>query len=273
MERRASLAVSACWLLVLPLASACGEDSTPIDDDGDSTADDGINSISDSMSAGSDEADTSAGDGPTSTEAGSVDGTGAPSCMDGAVNEDETDVDCGGATCEPCGSGLHCLVATDCVDAVCEDDTCQEPSCYDEVANGNEEGVDCGGPCPNSCGSSGCDEDNDCPQGEFCLETVCTPSACDNRVQDTDETDVDCGGNDCPGCDADLMCDGDGDCASEVCDGGTWRRLPAVPELVDLRGQLRLCVWHLRERQLLRARLQRRRAERQRDRRGLWRQL
>lgn len=222
MERRASLVVSARWLLVLPLASACGEDTAPIDDDGDSTAaDDGIHTISDSMS-GSSDGETSAGDEqPTSTEAGSIDGTGGPSCMNETVDQDETDVDCGGGTCEPCGSGLRCVVATDCVDAVCEDDTCQEPSCYDEVDNGNEEGVDCGGPCPNACGVSGCQDDNECEPGEFCLDTECMPSACDNRIQDTDETDIDCGGNDCPDCEDGATCDGDGDCISEVCDAGT----------------------------------------------------
>ncbi|MEM7103411.1 MAG: zinc-dependent metalloprotease [Bacteroidota bacterium] len=53
---------------------------------------------------------------------------GPPTCSDGIQNQDETGVDCGGATCPAC------------------------PTCNDGVQNGDEEGVDCGGsdcaPCP-----------------------------------------------------------------------------------------------------------------------------
>ena len=143
MERRHSLAVSARWLIVLPLVSACNEDATPIDDEGDSSVDDGINSLDDD-SATDTEAVDSTGDEPTSSEGSSMsDGPGEPSCMDDLFNQDETDVDCGGPTCDPCASGLDCLVATDCIDGVCEDGACQEPSCYDDVENGSEDGVDC----------------------------------------------------------------------------------------------------------------------------------
>src|SRR5690349_11088643 len=120
MERRDSLAVSARWLLVLPLVSACNEDVTPIDDDGDSSIDDGINSLDDD-SVTDTETVGSTGDEPTSTEGSSMSDGGEPSCIDGVFNQDETDVDCGGPTCDPCASGLDCLEATDCIDGVCED--------------------------------------------------------------------------------------------------------------------------------------------------------
>jgi hypothetical protein len=35
-------------------------------------------------------------------------------CEDGAVNGNETDVDCGGGTCPPCGGGKKCMSSTDC---------------------------------------------------------------------------------------------------------------------------------------------------------------
>jgi len=209
-------------LLLLPLSSACNEDVSPVDEEGDSSIDDGINSISDSMSGTTeDSADTTEGPLTSSEGASMSDSSGGdPSCTDEQTNQDETDVDCGGATCDPCASGLNCLEASDCIDGVCEDGACQEPSCYDEVENGSEEGVDCGGNCPNTCDSSGCRDDNDCRNGEFCLDTVCMPSSCENDVVDTDETDVDCGGNDCPDCGDGAMCNVDGDCVSEVCDAG-----------------------------------------------------
>ena len=51
-------------------------------------------------------------------------------CFDGAMNGDETGVDCGGS-CQPC------------------------PTCTDGIMNGNETDVDCGGPdcdaCPETC--------------------------------------------------------------------------------------------------------------------------
>jgi hypothetical protein len=208
-------------LLALPLAAACNEDSAPVDEDGDSSIDDGINSLDDSNDSTTDDPD-STGEPPTSTEGGSMEDVtgGDPSCMDGVFNQDETDVDCGGPTCEPCAAGFDCLEASDCIDGVCEDGACQEPSCYDDVHNGSEEGVDCGGNCPNACGVSGCQDDNDCEPGEFCLDGACMPSSCENDIVDTDETDVDCGGNDCPDCEDGLNCNVDDDCISEVCDAG-----------------------------------------------------
>ena len=55
----------------------------------------------------------------------------AVTCDDGIQNGDETDVDCGGLSCDPC------------------------PTCTDGIQNGNETDVDCGGPdcdpCPSTC--------------------------------------------------------------------------------------------------------------------------
>ncbi len=58
-------------------------------------------------------------------------GTACPTCDDGILNQDETDVDCGGI-CGPC------------------------PTCNDGMQNGDETGVDCGGPdCPECTGPCG----------------------------------------------------------------------------------------------------------------------
>lgn len=54
-----------------------------------------------------------------------------PTCTDGLKNGDETGIDCGGSTCDPC------------------------PTCTDGLLNGDETGVDCGGSCgPCSTGDS-----------------------------------------------------------------------------------------------------------------------
>ncbi len=57
-------------------------------------------------------------------------GSACPTCDDGIMNQDETDIDCGGTICDAC------------------------PTCNDGMMNGNETGIDCGGPdCPEcTCG-------------------------------------------------------------------------------------------------------------------------
>ena len=59
-----------------------------------------------------------------------VDFDPTPNCVDGILNNDEEDVDCGGPNCGPC------------------------PTCEDGEQNGGEEGVDCGGPCSFPCRNS-----------------------------------------------------------------------------------------------------------------------
>lgn len=56
----------------------------------------------------------------------------APTCDDGIMNQDETGVDCGGASCPPC------------VDA-----------CHDGIQNSDETGVDCGGAFCLPCTTNG----------------------------------------------------------------------------------------------------------------------
>jgi hypothetical protein len=46
------------------------------------------------------------------------------SCSDGIPNQDETDVDCGGATCGACGDGEMCQVPSDCTSGGCSSGVC-----------------------------------------------------------------------------------------------------------------------------------------------------
>ncbi|TNF34625.1 MAG: hypothetical protein EP329_07025, partial [Deltaproteobacteria bacterium] len=97
----------------------------------------------------------------------------APTCEDGVMNGDETDVDCGGATCDACEVGEGCLEASDCVTEVCgEDGLCEEapPTCDDGVMNGDETDVDCGGDTCDPCEvGEGCLVASDCVS-EICNE-------------------------------------------------------------------------------------------------------
>jgi len=61
------------------------------------------------------------------------------SCSDGVMNGRETDVDCGGPSCPPCGLRKMCQLGTDCADeAQCSSHLCIGPSCYDGIKNEDE---------------------------------------------------------------------------------------------------------------------------------------
>jgi hypothetical protein len=49
----------------------------------------------------------------------------APSCTDSRKNQDETDVDCGGTYCSPCGQGKKCKNDTDCQSGACIGGVCK----------------------------------------------------------------------------------------------------------------------------------------------------
>jgi hypothetical protein len=95
-------------------------------------------------------------------------------CDDGAKDGQETDIDCGGGTCQPCGVGAGCAQGSDCDSGVCSGVTCAAPTCTDHVHNGNESDIDCGGDCtPCSVGNS-CGSPLDCNTGS-CLAEHCSP--------------------------------------------------------------------------------------------------
>jgi plastocyanin len=51
-------------------------------------------------------------------------GTCAPTCTDGAKNNDETDIDCGGSCPLDCALGDGCDQGTDCVSGICTGNKC-----------------------------------------------------------------------------------------------------------------------------------------------------
>ncbi len=98
-----------------------------------------------------------------------------------------------------------------------------QTTCSDGVKNQGETDIDCGG---SNCGvcmaGQACEQGSDCITGR-CENSVCTMSngTCDDMTRNQDETDVDCGGSTCGACANGLMCDGNSDCQSGRCMGGT----------------------------------------------------
>jgi hypothetical protein len=126
-----------------------------------------------------------------------------PTCGDNVVNEDETDVDCGGQICTPCNTGKRCVVAMDCRSIICTAGACVAPSCSDGIVNGSESDVDCGGPdCPRCADGRACAGDNDCVS-RVCTGAACQTPSCSDGFKNGDETAIDCGGS-CPPCDASV---------------------------------------------------------------------
>ncbi|QQR91473.1 MAG: hypothetical protein IPJ88_07045 [Myxococcales bacterium] len=138
-------------------------------------------------------------------------------CSDGVLNQDESDVDCGGSCGPNCSDGQDCSQATDCVSLVCSGQACQAATCSDGVLNQDESDVDCGG----SCGPN-CSDGQDCSQATDCVSLVCSGQACQaatcsDGVLNQDESDVDCGGSCGPNCVFGSGCLSNGDCISNVC--------------------------------------------------------
>jgi hypothetical protein len=131
-------------------------------------------------------------------------------CEDGVQNGDETDVDCGGATCPACGPKKKCAQPSDCANATCADGYC----CVDGTGAASA----CNAPC-YSCGLMG-------------AEGTC--AAVPPGYQDTEPVNACAGQFNCGSNGANCVCGGLGidcigkagatcvvhlDCLSDTCGG------------------------------------------------------
>lgn len=180
------------------------------------------------------------------------------SCRDGARNQDETGVDCGGVCGGRC-PGDSCASDTDCTSNMCRRGKCTTVTCSNGQMDSGEEGIDCGGICPVCPGNPFCNpEDNTrvaqganfhafrpftgtfethlwgqnarCSGDNNCRQSVtrglerwwCFPNDCFDNYQSGDETGIDCGGSCLFKCKGDACAHDDecitGDCRRGVCD-------------------------------------------------------
>jgi hypothetical protein len=179
-----------------------------------------------------------------------------PSCTDGMKDAMETDVDCGGPVCPPCGTNKDCLAPTDCVSLNCVSGMCVAATPMDGIKNDSETDIDCGGalqadgsPNAASDGAPACAVGQTCLLPSDCSQGVCNgmavsvdggvsdaatpgdagallycqPPSPTDGVQNDSETDVDCGGgtspasDGAPACATGKMCSVGADCVSLVC--------------------------------------------------------
>ena len=156
-------------------------------------------------------------------------------CSDLAMNQDESDVDCGGTVCTGCVIGWNCTNDWDCLSGNCSaSGKCvaktAAPTCSDGFQNQDESDVDCGGTtCSSKCDNDkNCGVDTDCTSGNCSTSGKCAVKSpvpnCTDLFKNGNETDTDCGGAECRA--LALTCaDGDGclikdDCTSGNCSSG-----------------------------------------------------
>jgi hypothetical protein len=148
-------------------------------------------------------------------------------CANSIKDGTETDVDCGGMDCNPCGTNKMCMMPGDCLSMVCTGNVCQAASCTDTVKNGTESDVDCGGAsCPDCATGDTCSVAGDCASG-VCMGGICQAPTCMDSIKNGAETDVDCGGGTCSACMDTKTCLMNSDCVSNNCDMGTCQPMGA----------------------------------------------
>jgi hypothetical protein len=143
-----------------------------------------------------------------------------PTCRDGAQNEQETDIDCGGGLCKTCAEGSACNDPSDCMSGLCDEGTCRPYSCSDRKQNGDETAIDCGGQICSSCADlMTCVVNSDC-MSQNCDVTshTCAVATCIDHISNNNESDVDCGGSNCDKCADQRLCAISSDCTSGFCD-------------------------------------------------------
>jgi len=114
-------------------------------------------------------------DGTSSTTTTDTDTDGS-TCSNGVLDDEETDVDCGGPECDACDTDDACAEPEDCMSSVCTDDVCAAPACDDAVLNGDETDVDCGGDTCDACAPGGaCVEADDCASANCLADDTCGP--------------------------------------------------------------------------------------------------
>jgi hypothetical protein len=196
-------------------------------------------SSSSSSSSGEPETGTSSGTGSSSGSSSS--GAGSH-CEDGATNEDETDLDCGGATCPACVAGAGCLLDLDCETGWCDAGVCVVPGCLVD-ADCDDFDADCvESTCDaltKHCALAPANDGQACEDdGDLCTKGVCDKGGCLGELPlDCSGLDNFCGAGVCdpgagacvvnvnPGsegaaCDDGYSCTPDDKCVSGVCGVG-----------------------------------------------------
>lgn len=173
-------------------------------------------------------------------------------CSDGVKNGTESDIDCGGPSCNPCAPGKLCVGQTDCVAAACIDGVCCQEACDGEcvacastkterpdgecapIVAGTDPDEECSSQDSSTCGNSTgfCNGMGGCQKhavGAICASASCVDGtqtnarACDGLGNCTDTGSIACAPYVCgstmclTSCSDDPQCDTDHYCVDATC--------------------------------------------------------
>jgi len=157
-----------------PSDGSTGDSGGSTGNSGDSAGDSGGSAGDSGGSAGA------PGSSSTSLDSGGTSGEPYAGCLNGVRDGDETDIDCGGATCRRCEDGQACGADADCVNLSCPAGLCGE-----DAPAGGAVGTRChsAGDCALGleCYSSFWGErpictqacaDAECPTGSVCVDEI-----------------------------------------------------------------------------------------------------
>jgi hypothetical protein len=163
-------------------------------------------------------------------------------CKNRVLDLGETDIDCGGQSCDKCALDRVCLVDTDCKNESCVQMKCAEPNCSDDEINQDETDTDCGGLCGATCQvDQRCTLDADCESGT-CRALRCVEASCSDGKKNNAETDTDCGGSLCKDtCEVGQLCKTNADCLQPQATGGTDLGMAQCVQ-TDVAGELRCAL-------------------------------
>ncbi len=103
----------------------------------------------------------------------------APSCDDGEMSGEQTDVDCGGPNCDPCDIGQNCQSDDDCLSGDCDDGVCVPGPCDNIECNDDQTCYR--GVCYDNCvDDADCDDDDRCYDEQHCAPLDCEGIECDD---------------------------------------------------------------------------------------------
>jgi len=164
-------------------ASEDGDTSAEAQGDGDGDDDgagDGDGAPGDGDSGDGDSGDGDSGDGDSGDgDSGDGDGEPVPSCNDGLLNQDETDIDCGGLTCDPCNDGAACIGADDCMSGQCGDGQCYTGCINNAECAALDESCNAGVCVNNVCELAPANNNMACETDDLCLTNgSCNAGTC-----------------------------------------------------------------------------------------------
>jgi len=106
-------------------------------------------------------------------------------CANGAIDGDETDIDCGGATCPPCTLAAACQASDDCESGFCDSGACA--ACSGDTDCQSDSYCDPNGECrPRMSGGVACSSGLEC-DSDFCVDGVCCDALCDGPCEACDQ--------------------------------------------------------------------------------------